>query len=69
MPEVDKNAPIRRGPGRPRKIQESDPEPKRPSDPADPRIGESVEDGVKWISFADGSEYRCADGVITERAT
>lgn len=64
--------PVKRGPGRPRR---SDPEivsetkkSEVKSDPDDPRIGQSVEDeNTLGISFADGSEYWCKDGVITER--
>ena len=67
--------PVRRGPGRPRKIvpdpapkPELKPEPK--AEPDDPRIGETVDDD-RWhfISFADGCEYRVEYGVIVERVT
>jgi hypothetical protein len=72
MADEVENAPAKRGPGRPRKVVTevaSKPEALEvKSGPADPRIGQSVEEGVKWISFADGAEYRCADGVITERS-
>lgn len=59
--------PVKRGPSRPRKIDpEAVSEPK--ADPDDPRIGQAVEDeNILGISFADGSEYWCKDGVITER--
>ena len=69
----DDETPVKRGPGRPRKVQpepapkpESKPAPK--SDPDDPRIGETVADD-RWrhISFSDGSEYRVENGVIVER--
>lgn len=45
-------------------------EPEKPahkSDPNDPHIGEPVEDGVHWVSFPGGHEYRCQDGQIAER--
>lgn len=65
-------APVKRGPGRPRKIQDTPPpapapKPEVKSDPDDPRIGQSVEDD-RWshISFSDG-EYRVENGVIVEK--
>jgi hypothetical protein len=71
MADEVESTPVKRGPGRPRKVQPAaTPEPKAPeikSDPDDPRIGEFVHEGAHWISFPDGKEYRCADGVITER--
>lgn len=69
MPETP---PVRRGPGRPRKVQETEPALKSevtpPSDPDDPRIGQKVADD-RWhhIAFEDGIEYRVEDGVIVER--
>jgi hypothetical protein len=71
--------PVKRGPGRPRKIQveaqvevkpEAAVEPKKPevkTDPTDPRIGQTVDDD-RWahISFSDG-EYRVENGVIVEK--
>lgn len=38
-----------------------------PSDPSDPRIGDSVDDDALFVAFDDGSEYRCEGGVIVER--
>lgn len=70
MPETP---PVRRGPGRPRKVQETettnpDPKPEIKPDPDDLHIGEKVADD-RWhhIAFGDGSEYRVEDGVIVER--
>lgn len=75
MPET----PARRSPGRPRKVPDAakpsvavaEPvveETPRPSDPADERIGQVVDDPA-WTSivFMDDSQYRIVDGVIVER--
>lgn len=71
MADEVENAPVKRGPGRPRKVVQEAPvaakAPEVKSDPDDPRIGEFVHEGAHWISYPDGSEYRCVDGVITER--
>lgn len=71
MPADDESTPTRRGPGRPRKTQEAAPKKAEPpSDPDDPRIGETVADD-RWhhVTFSDGSEYRVEDGVIVEKVT
>ncbi len=64
----------KRGPGRPRKVPVETPKepveaPKpEPKKPADGRIGEDVgDDRIHFVSFSDGSEYRCENGVIVER--
>lgn len=72
-------APAKRGPGRPRKVVPDAPaaetkidEPPKETPvetPSDDRIGEEVDPAVEFLSFPDGREYRCADGVITERVT
>lgn len=68
MADEVESTPVKRGPGRPRKVvQETAVEPKVRSDPPDPRIGQFLHEGVRWVSYPDGSEYRCVDGVITER--
>lgn len=73
--------PVRRGPGRPRKVvpdapavdaKADEPPKESPAEkarPSDDRIGEEVDPAVEFLSFEDGREYRCADGVITERVT
>lgn len=69
MADEAESAPVKRGPGRPRKVvQEAVPEPKVEvkSDPDDPRIGRSVDPAWSQISFADG-EYRIEGGVIVEK--
>lgn len=33
----------------------------------DDQIGRDVPDDVEFLSYADGREYKCADGKITER--
>lgn len=67
--------PIKRGPGRPRKVAAA-PKVDVPTDawknaeqqPPDKRIGQPVGDErVSAVTFPDGSEYRCVDGVIVER--
>lgn len=72
MPEDDKSAPVRRGPGRPRKVQETEPaqpelKVERPSDPDDSRIGQECPVGWSNVGYGDGTTYRCEDGVIVER--
>lgn len=45
-----------------------EPAPKPAPKPSDPRIGENIDDPrVKFVTFADGTEYRCDNGVIVER--
>lgn len=64
MPET----PVRRGPGRPRKAQETElveSEPK--SDPDDPRIGQECPKDWSGVGYDDGHTYRCENGVIVER--
>ena len=79
MADEVESTPVKRGPGRPRKIKveaevevkpEVAPEPEKPevkSDPADPRIGQFVSEGAHWISYPDGAEYRIVDGHVSER--
>lgn len=77
MPEDAVTVPVKRGPGRPRKVAAPQVEVSPPADewktepvkfPSDERIGESVGDvRVTGISFPDGTEYRCVAGIITER--
>lgn len=79
MPE--ETQPPKRGPGRPRKVPvakplavDNSPAPadewktSPPAPPADERIGQKVADD-RWssISFPDGREYHCENGVIVER--
>jgi hypothetical protein len=79
MPETP---PVRRGPGRPRKVQATepvkpDPEPEvepeveagpPPSDPDDERIGQSCNPDWAVVAFSDTDRmYRCENGVIVER--
>lgn len=73
-PEVAK--PVKRAPGRPRKIAVKAAEevadvwktPDPMEFPADERVGQRVADD-RWtsISFDDGRSYRVEDGVIVER--
>lgn len=63
MPET----PVRRGPGRPRKVQETEPEPEITSDPDDPRIGKKCPPDWSGVGYDDGTTYRCENGVIVER--
>ncbi len=78
MPEDAESLPVKRGPGRPRKVatpkvvDAAPPDAWRTSDgptiPPDPRIGQHVDD-ARWtsIGFDDGSQYRCESGIIVER--
>jgi hypothetical protein len=72
MPET----PVRRGPGRPRKVQETEPTPEPepeakpgpPSDPDDERIGQECNPEWSVVAFTDTDRmYRCENGVIVER--
>lgn len=59
----------RKAPARPAAQSEA-PEPKEDPKPTDPRIGEDIDDPrVKFVSFEDGTEYRCDNGVIVERVS
>ena len=77
----DAVVPVKRGPGRPRKvplpvptpddssdyrIKHDQPEPSK-SDPEDPRIGQPCDPGWSGVGFGDGSSYRCEGGFIVER--
>lgn len=64
--------PVKRGPSRSRTTDpaETMPAPKKSevkASPPDPRIGQFQHDGARWALFPDGAEYRCVDGVVTER--
>lgn len=65
MPET----PTRRGPGRPRKVQETEPkpEPEVKPDPDDPRIGTKCPKEWNGVGYDDGSFYRCENGKHVER--
>lgn len=78
MPEDAESQPVKRGPGRPRKVaapkvdvsppdewKTSDPEPA--AVPVDPRIGQSCDPSWSSVGYSDGSTYRCENGVIVER--
>lgn len=80
MPEDAEVVPVKRGPGRPRKVApkvvaEAPPDAwKTTVDPALPltdvdreRIDRSVHPTATEIGFDDGRRYRCADGKIVER--
>lgn len=64
--------PMSRGPGRPRKNPDPEPETReakdKPTFPPDERVGQPVADS-RWteISFDDGQSYRIEEGVIVER--
>jgi hypothetical protein len=70
MPETTS---VRRGPGRPRKVQETEsvksaPKSERPLDPDDPRIGQECDPDWSVVAFSDTDrQYRCENGVIVER--
>jgi hypothetical protein len=78
MPEDAESQPVKRGPGRPRKVaapkvdvsppdewKTSEPEPVAKS--ADPRIGQSCPSSWSSVGYGDGSTYRCENGKIVER--
>lgn len=72
-------APVRRGPGRPRKNPLPDPPPVStetdadgragppPSDSSDPRIGTECHPLATQVGFEDGSIYEAEDGYLTKR--
>jgi hypothetical protein len=77
MPEDAESQPVKRGPGRPRKVAAPKVDVSPPADewktsapvfPADERIGQHVDD-PNWtaIVFQDDRQYRIEDGVIVER--
>lgn len=83
MPEDAEAVPVKRGPGRPRKVaapkaeaaddawKTPDPLP-RPAVAVDvdlDRIGLAVDPSMTAISFGDGSTYLCKNGQIVERVT
>lgn len=73
--------PVKRGPGRPRKIPADTPvevTPEVVTEPAlsvaetrntgDPRIGQPVDEkGAHGVMFPDGKHYRCENDVVVER--
>lgn len=78
MPEDAESPPVKRGPGRPRKVvapkvevspadewKTSEPEPV--AEPADPRIGQVCDPGWSSVGYSDGSTYLCKNGKIVER--
>jgi hypothetical protein len=78
MPEVAESLPVKRGPGRPRKVAapkvDAQPDdawktsPPAPSIPSDERVGERVDvPGCTGYTFPDDREYRVENGVIVER--
>lgn len=73
MADEVESTPVKRGPGRPRKVQPeavAAPDPAQPevkSDPDDALIGQPVAEGVHGIMLPDGTEYRCSGGVIVEK--
>jgi hypothetical protein len=80
MPEDAEPQPVKRSPGRPRKIAAAakveapaddawkTPEPAaEPAKPADPRVGQECPAGWSAVGYSDGSSYRCENGKIVER--
>lgn len=83
MPEDAESQPVKRGPGRPRKVaapkvevasppdewktNEPGLEPEPVSAPTDPRIGQSCDPSWSSVGYSDGSTYRCENGAIVER--
>lgn len=66
--DVDEITPLKRKPGRPRKVPLPTEESETvPSDPDDPRIGQSCDTAWSGIGYDDGTSYRCENGVIVER--
>lgn len=75
MPEVAEPQPVKRGPGRPRKVVAPKVEP-APDDawktpepvvvPVDPRIGQKCPADWSSVGYEDGT-YRCENGRIVER--
>lgn len=60
-------APVKRGPGRPRKNPLPAPKDEAPSASDDPRIGTLVHETATAVGFDDGSQYRVSEGVIVEK--
>jgi hypothetical protein len=71
MADEVESTPVKRGPGRPRKVvQEAPPEPEKvapPSDPDDPIIGTPCDPSWSCVGYGDGTTYRCEDGFHVER--
>jgi hypothetical protein len=79
MPEVAEPQPVKRGPGRPRKVVapkiETPPDAWKTPEPAAPplddldqaRIGQTVNETATDIGYDDGRRYLCKDGKIVER--
>lgn len=70
MADEVESTPVKRGPGRPRKVvAEVAPEVEATvlSDPDDPRIGQPCSELWSNVGYDDGREYRCEGGVIVER--
>lgn len=75
------SAPVKRGPGRPRKhpLPETVPDADAPEAPTpdapvekpeksdDPRIGMEVHSTATHVGFDDGTQYHAENGVITKR--
>jgi hypothetical protein len=80
MPEDAESQPVKRGPGRPRKVAapkvDAPPadewktsEPEQPAEPVDPRIGQECPADWSAVGYGDGSSYLCKDGKIVERVS
>lgn len=72
MADEVESTPVKRGPGRPRKIATpepelvAEPESADPFDPSDPRVGQTCDPA--WLSVGcEGGSFLCKDGVITEK--
>lgn len=68
MADEVESTPVKRGPGRPRKVvvPEVASEPV-PSDPNDPRIGTPCDPSWSCVGYGDGTTYRCEGGLHVER--
>lgn len=79
MPEDAESQPVKRGPGRPRKVAAPKVEVASPPDewknsesepaakPVDPRIGQVCDPGWSSVGYSDGSTYLCKNGKLVER--
>lgn len=73
MADEVENTPVKRGPGRPRKIVAEAAEPAvepeaAPFDPSNPQVGQTCD--PDWSGFGHESGfYRCENGVLVERVT
>jgi hypothetical protein len=71
MASSEDTQPLKRTP-RPRKAPapQAEHHPKHAApepEPNDARIGQEVDPAAEFVSFSDGTEYRCEGGEITER--